>query len=168
MNAEELHAALKIETPFKEWTAAQIKAGKAFKPFYGKLADGKLGKNYTLPPELEAELVAQHAPKPIEQPAHPVKPKKKKPTQAAPRDETHYSVLAYNETFLNRTLTDQEARKAGLKLAAIGRARSVEPGKLDHPVWQQVNTWPKYLLDKFYARSLAGILAKPTQQEKHK
>ena len=58
MNAEELHIALKIETPFKDWAEAQIKAGKPFKPFYGKLADGKLGKNYTLPPELEAELVA--------------------------------------------------------------------------------------------------------------
>ena len=106
----------------------------------------------------EAELVAQHAPKPIEQPAaHPVKPKKKKPAQAAPRDETPYSVLAYNETILGRTLTDQDAKKARLKLAAMGRAREIEPGKVDHPVWKQINTWPKYLLDKFYAKSLADI-----------
>lgn len=105
MNAEELHTALKIQTPFKDWAAAQIKAGKPFKPFFGTLADGKLGKNYTLSPELEAELVAQHAPKPIEQ---PVKSKKKTPTQAAPRDETPYSVLSYNETILGRTITDVE------------------------------------------------------------
>ena len=168
MNAEELHTALKIQIPFKDWAAAQLKAGKPFKPFFGTLADGKLGKNYTLPPELEAELVAQHAPKPIEQPAQPVKvqpvkPKKKKPIQAAPRDETPYSVLSYNETFLNRTLTDQEAKKAGLKLAAMGRAREIEPGKVDHPVWKQVNTWPKYLLDKFYASSPANPAKEPNQ-----
>jgi hypothetical protein len=171
MNAEELHAALKIETPFKDWAESQIKAGKPFKPFFGKLADGKLGKNYTLPPELEAELVAQHAPKPIEQPAQPVKaqpvkPKKKKPTQAAPRDETPYSVLAYNETILNRTLTDKEARKHGIRLAGIARIREIEPSKLDHPVWGQVNTWPKYLLDKFYAKSLASPLIVKPQNEK--
>jgi hypothetical protein len=76
MNAGELHAALKIQIPFKEWAEAQLKAGKELKPFFGTLADGNLGKNYTLTPELEAELVAQHAPKPIEQ---PVKPKKKSP-----------------------------------------------------------------------------------------
>ena len=171
MNAEELHIALKIETPFKDWAEAQIKAGKPFKPFFGKLADGKLGKNYTLSPELEAELVAQHAQEPIEQPAQPVKaqpvkPKKKKPTQAAPRDETPYSVLAYNETILGRTLTDQEAKKAGLKLAAMGRAREIEPGKVEHPVWKEVNTWPKYLLDKFYAKSLASPLIVKPQNEK--
>jgi AntA/AntB antirepressor. len=156
MNAEELHTALKIKTPFKEWAEAQIKAGKEFKPFFGKLADGKLGKNYTLSPELEAELVAQQAPKPIKQ---PVKAKKKKPTQAAPRDETPYTVLAYNEVFLNRTLTDKEARKAGLSLAAIARNREIEPGKVEHPVWKQVNTWPKWMLDRYYAKSLAKKLS---------
>jgi hypothetical protein len=115
MNAAELHAALKIQTPFKDWAAAQIKAGKPFKPFFGTLADGKLGRNYTLTPELKAELIAQHR-EPIAQPAaQPVKPKpKKKPTQAAPRDETPYSVLAYNEAVLGRTLNDKEARKAGI------------------------------------------------------
>jgi hypothetical protein len=168
MNAEELHTALKIETSFKDWAAAQIKAGKAFKPFFGTLADGKLGKNYTLSPELEAELVAQHAPKPIEQPAHPVKvqpvkPKKKKPAQAAPMDETPYSVLAYNETFLNRTLTDKQARSDGISLAAMARIREIEPGKVEHPVWKEVNTWPRYLLDKFYTTSLADTAKEPNQ-----
>jgi len=163
MNAEELHAALNIQTPFKEWTAAQIKAGKPFKPFFGTLADGKLGRNYTLSPELEAELVAQHAPKPIKQPvkAQPVKAKKKKPTQAAPRDETPYSVLAYNEVFLNRTLTDREARKAGIPLAHIARNRGIEPGKVEHPVWKQINTWPKWMLDRYYAKSLAKKANEP-------
>ena len=167
MNAEELHTALKIETPFKEWAEAQIKAGKAFKPFFGLLADGKLGKNYTLPPELEAELVAQHAPKPIEQPAQPVKVQpvqpKKKPTQAAHRDETPFSVLAYNETILGRTLTDKQARSDGIALAAMARIREIEPGKVEHPVWKQVNTWPKYLLDKFYTPSLAN----PAKEQNH-
>lgn len=156
MNAEELHTALKIQTPFKDWAAAQIKAGKALKPFFGTLADGKLCRNYMLSPELEAELVAQHTPKPIEQPAPPVKPKpKKKPVQAAPRDETLYSVLVYNETFLNRTITDKEARKAGIALASRGRQRKLEPGKQEHPVWREVNTWPKWILDRFYTKSLA-------------
>lgn len=166
MNAAELHAALKIQIPFKEWSAAQIKAGKEFKPFFGKLADGKLGKNYTLSPELEAELVAQHAPKPIAQPAaQQVKPKPKKMlTQAAPRDETPYTVLAYNEVFLNRTLTDKEARKAGLSLAAIARNREIEPGKVEHPVWKQINTWPKYLLDRYYKNSLAKKANEPDHQ----
>lgn len=164
MNAAELHTALKIETPFKEWAAAQIKAGKEFKPFFGKLADGKLGKNYTLSPELEAELVAQHAPKPIKQPAaQQVKPKKK-PTQAAPRDETPYSVLSYNETILGRIITDKEARKAGLSLAAIARNRQIEPGKIEHPVWKQVNTWPKWMLDRYYAKSLAKKANEPDHQ----
>ena len=120
------------------------------------MADGKLGKNYTLSPELEAELVAQHAPKPIAQPAaQQVKPKKKKPTQAAPRDETPYSVLSYNETILGRTITDKEARKAGISLAHIARNRQIEPGKVEHPVWKQINTWPKWVFDKYYANSLA-------------
>ena len=167
MNAEELHAALKIETPFKEWAAAQIKAGKAFKPFFGTLADGKLGKNYTFPPELEAELVAQHAPKPIEQPAaypvkvQPVKLKKEKPAQAAPKDKTHYSVLAYNEMFLGRTLTDREARKTGITLANIARIWKLEPGKVEHPVWKEINTYPKYFLDKYYAKSQAKKASEP-------
>src|SRR5664279_2605027 len=157
MNAAALHQTLGIELPFKEWAAAQIKAGKELKPFFGTLADGKLGKNYTMTPELEAELVAQHAPKPIAQPAaQQVKPKKKKkPTQAAPRDETPYSVLAYNETILGRIITDKEARKAGLSLAAIARNREIEPGKVEHPVWKQINTWPKWMLDRYYAKSLA-------------
>jgi len=158
MNAEELHAALKIKIPFKEWAAAQIKEGKPFKPFFGTLADGKLGKNYTMAPELEAELVAQHTPEPIEQ---PVKAQKKKPTQAAPRDETPYSVLAYNETILGRTITDKEARKAGISLAYIARNREIEPGKLEHPVWKQVNTWPKWMLDRYYAKSLAKKANEP-------
>jgi hypothetical protein len=154
MNAAELHAALKMQIPFKDWAESQIKAGKPFKPFFGTLADGKLGKNYTLSPELEAELVAQYTPEPIEQPAQPVKPKpKKKTTQAAPRDETPYSVLAYNETILGRIITDREARKAGISLAAIARNREIEPGKQEHPVWKQVNTWPKWMLDRYYAKN---------------
>ena len=163
MNAAELHQTLGIELPFKEWAAEQIQAGKELKPFFGKLADGKLGRNYTLTPELEAELVAQHAPKPIAQPVkvQPVKAKKKKPTQASPKDETPYSVLSYNETILGRTLTDKEARKAGLSLAAIARNREIEPGKVDHPVWKQVNTWPKWMLDKYYAKSLAKKANEP-------
>jgi hypothetical protein len=158
MNAEELHAALNISTPFKDWAAAQIKEGKPFKPFFGTLADGKLGRNYTMTPELEAELVAQYAPKPIEQ---PVKAKKKKPTQAVPRDETPYSVLAYNETILGRTITDKEARKAGISIAYIARNRQIEPGKVEHLVWKQVNTWPKWMLDRYYAKSLAKKANEP-------
>jgi hypothetical protein len=72
-------------------------------------------------------------------------------------------VLAYNQAFLNRTLTDKEARKDGITLAGIARIREIEPGKLDHPVWKQVNTWPKYLLDKFYAPSLAN----PAKEQNH-
>jgi hypothetical protein len=194
MNAEELHAALKIQIPFKDWVAIQIKAGKEFKPFFGKLADGKLGKNYTLSPELEAELVAQHSEPEAElyqriehktltekdtnlytmeyklptserqirpllnglkNDSERVKKPKKKLTQALPRDETPYSVLSYNEAILGRTLTDKEARKAGLSLAAIARNREIEPGKVEHPVWKQVNTWPKWMLDRYYAKSLA-------------
>jgi hypothetical protein len=200
MNAAELHAALKIQTPFKEWAETQIKAGKPFKPFFGTLADGKLGKNYTLSPELEAELVAQHREPEAElyqriehktltekdteigtivpilpasesqirplltglkNDSERVKKPKKKPTQAAPRDETPYSVLSYNEAVLGRTLTDKEARKAGLSLAAIARNREIEPGKVEHPVWKQINTWPKWMLDRYYAKSLAKKVSEP-------
>lgn len=48
-----------------------------------------------------------------------------------------------------------EARKAGISLAHIARNREIEPGKVEHPVWKQVNTWPKWMLDKYYANSLA-------------
>lgn len=200
MNAEELYLLLKIQTPFKEWAATQIQAGKEFKPFFGKLADGKLGKNYTLSPELEAELVAQHREpeaelyqkiehitltgkdtdlsaiadtlpnveshirpllRGLKNASERVKKPKKKPIQAAPRDERPFSVLSYNETILGRTLTDKEARKAGLSLAAIARNRQIEPGKVEHPVWTQVNTWPKYLLDRYYAKSLAKKANEP-------
>ena len=152
--------ALKIKTPFKEWAAAQIKAGKPFKPFFGTLADGKLGKNYTLTPELEAELVAQPAPKPIKPVVRPGK-RKKKPTQAAPRDEMPFSVLAYNETILGRTLTDRQARKDGITLANIARIWKLEPGRAEHPVWKQVNTYPRYFLDRFYTKSLAKKANEP-------
>ena len=39
--------------------------------------------------------------------------------------------------------------------------REIEPGKVEHPVWKEVNTWPKYLLDKFYAPSLV----KPAEEQ---
>jgi hypothetical protein len=237
MNAAELHQTLGIELPFKEWAAAQIKAGKEFKPFFGKLADGKLGKNYTLSQEVEVELVAQHKepeaerkagemlrdmPKakgtrgninevltgaqPVGAPVEPPKtlqeqginynqsvkwqamaaiPEdtviqiksgaktvkaavlevKKQARKAAPRDETPYSVLSYNETILSRIITDKEARKAGISLAHIARNREIEPGKIDHPVWKQVNTWPKWMFDRYYAKSLAKKGNEPEQQE---
>jgi hypothetical protein len=69
--------------------------------------------------------------------------------------------VAYNETILGRIITDKEARKAGVGLAAIARYRQIEPGKVEHPVWKEINTWPKYLLDRYYAKSLAKKANEP-------
>ncbi|MFZ2170554.1 MAG: hypothetical protein WAW61_13075 [Methylococcaceae bacterium] len=173
MNAFELHTAFKIETPFKDWAEAQIKAGKGFKPFFGKLPDGKLGKNYTLSPELVAELIAQHEAQAIEQLTQPhpqparakVWKPKARPAKPAPKDETPYSVLNYNETVFNRALSDKQARKAGIALSYIGRAKGIEPGKQDHPVWGQVNTWPRWMLDRYYRNSLANMAVDPDHQQ---
>ena len=68
---------------------------------------------------------------------------KAKPAQADPLRDAHYSVLAYKEAFLNRTLADREARSHGIALAAIGRRRKLEPGKAEHPIWEQINTHPR-------------------------
>lgn len=150
MNAAELHATLGIKEPFKDWAIAQIKSGRKFTPFYGMLPDGKLGKNYRLSDELMAELSEQYAPK-------PPKIKRAKQKTKAPklvRDEVPYSIFAYNETFLNRTLTDKIARHDGIALSGMVRVRGLEVGKAEHPVWLEVNAYPKFLLDKYYAKHL--------------
>jgi len=160
MNAAELHEILKIETPFKDWVAAQIRAGRKFTPFFGILPDGKLGKNYRLSDELAAEVLKQCAPKPPK--VKPAKQKTEAPklAQDDPLKEVLYSIAAYNETFLNRTLTDKAARHDGISLSGMVRVRGLEIGKVEHPVWQQVNAYPKFLLDKYYAKHL-----KPDKEE---
>ena len=74
--ASELYTQLGIEEPFKDWIAQQP-GFDMFESFYGKLPDGKLGRDYRLKPEQAALLLPSvptlHQPvaAPVKQKSHP-------------------------------------------------------------------------------------------------
>ena len=62
----------------------------------------------------------------------------------------HYSVTAYNKVFRKYPIGNKEANEHGRILSKEARSNGIPIGKSPHPIWGEVNTYPKALLDSFY------------------
>jgi hypothetical protein len=178
MNADELHQHLQIPTPFSEWAAALIKAGKPLEPLPGfiKRADGKLGRNYRVPPGLLAELLGAAQPDSLlvkvsiqngfAEPDTRTNPDKNAlvRVQAAAQAEPDkpMSVKAFNQAFLNRELTDKQARKAGINLVRMAKNKRIALETEPDAVWGSVNLYPLHLLTKYYCTPKPAKKPKPS------
>jgi hypothetical protein len=177
MNADELHQHLQIPTPFYEWAAALIKAGKPLEPLPGfiKRADGKLGRNYRVPPALLAELVGGQPD--ICPPLSPLAENHTEPdtrtnpdkyelkfvfaaAQAEP--DKAMSVKAFNQAFFDRELTDKQARKAGINLVRMAKNKRIALETEPDAVWGSVNLYPLHLLTKYYCTPKPAKKPKPS------
>jgi len=62
----------------------------------------------------------------------------------------HYAITAYHKVFLKKTISNEGARKDGIRLGRVCRAHGIQIGRSPHPIWGTVNTYPKAILDDYY------------------
>jgi hypothetical protein len=136
--ASEIHRQLGITLPFKDWIAQQP-GFDMFESFYGKLPDGKLGKDYRITPEQAALLLPSvpSLPQPV---AAPVKKKKPKPNPEI-IIEGQRSVYWYANSMgqhLDKLSLDLLGRAAGARCTELGIVMGVKAQK---EVWPDGRKW---------------------------
>lgn len=172
--ASELHTQLGIEQAFKDWIPKQPGFAN-FKSFFGKLPGGALGKDYRLTPEQCEQVLKAQQPKPIasgtETPGQPVTSNKRVRLQPKPGVELadgFYSLEAYTQAVFGEVFPDKRGKHMGIHLSSIARQRKISIEKAPHPVWGEVNTYPKTLLDRFFGVSNAKVKPKKLNKPERK
>jgi len=149
--ASEIYSQLGIAEPFKEWIAQQP-GFDTFESFYGKLPDGKLGKDYRITPEQAALLLPSvpSLPQPV---AAPGKKKKPKPPPEV-IIEGQRSVYWYTNSMgqhLDKISLDLLGRAAGARCKELGIVMGLKSQKEVWPdgrKWQgRVRTYPVEILE---------------------
>lgn len=61
-----------------------------------------------------------------------------------------YAITAYHKVFLHKTISNEDAKNDGFRLAKICKGHGIQLGRSPHPIWGTVNTYPKAILDEYY------------------
>ena len=145
--AHDLYTHLGIQEPFKNWIAKQPDFA-TFKPFFRRLPSGALGKDYKLTLEQCEGILKYH--KPQKKAAKAPKRPKLQPLPGVELTDGYYSIEAYMQAVFGTVYPDKRAKRIGISLSARAHQKKITLEKTPHPVWKEVNCYPKAMLDKFF------------------